>query len=115
MESQDHFLKRLFGMQRLYSAILITKQKRELQNIPHPHGLENGWIWLSAFINLEPLPEISATLLLEFLQVCGNEMWLTYKKQFTKILIALQQAYMHKLDQVNNKSNAQFIFILYFV
>lgn len=69
----------------------------------HPHGLENGWTWFSAFINLEPLPEISATLLLEFLQVCGNDMWQIYKKQFTKLLIALQQVYMPKLDKVNVK------------
>lgn len=100
IEPQDQYLKRLSGLQRLYSAILITKQQRSQQNQPHPHGLENGWIWMSNFLNLEPLPEICATLLLEFIQVCGSELWQTYQRQFLKMLIALHQAYMVKLDEV---------------
>lgn len=100
IEPQDQYLKRLSGLQRLYSAILITKQRRSQQNQPHPHGLENGWIWLSNFLNLEPLPEICATLLLEFIQVCGAELWQTYQRQFLKLLLVLQQAYMAKLDEV---------------
>lgn len=100
IEPQDQYLKRLSGLQRLYSAILITKQRRSQQNQPHPHGIENGWIWLSNFLNLEPLPEICATLLLEFIQVCGSELWQTYQRQFLKLLLALQQAYMVKLDEV---------------
>lgn len=100
IEPQDQYLKRLSGLQRLYSAILITKQKRSQQNQAHPHGLENGWIWMSNFLNLEPLPEICATLLLEFIQVCGADMWQTYKRQFLKLLLVLQQAYMVKLDEV---------------
>lgn len=107
MEPQEQYLKRLSGMQRLYSAILITKQKRELQNLAHPHGPENGWTWFAAFINLEPLPEISATLLLEFLQVCGNEMWQAYRRQFTKLLLSLQTAYMPKLDKVRQRLNLE--------
>lgn len=100
IEPQDQYLKRLSGLQRLYSAILITKQKRNQQSQPHPYGLENGWIWMANFLNLEPLPEICATLLLEFIQVCGAEMWQTYQQQFLKLLLVLQQTYMIKLDEV---------------
>lgn len=100
IEPQDQYLKRLAGLQRLYAAILITKQKRSQQGQLHPHGLENGWIWLANFLNLEPLPEICATLLLEFIQVCGADMWQAYQRQFLKLLIVLQQSYMVKLDEV---------------
>lgn len=101
IEQEDQYLKRLSGLQRLYSAILITKLRRHQQNSMHPHGLENGWIWLSNFLNLNPLPEICATLLLEFISVCGSDMWQVYKKQFTKLLLVLHQGYMVKLDKVS--------------
>lgn len=101
MEPQDQYLKRLSGIQRLHSAILITKQRRDQQHMAHPYALENGWTWFASFLNLDPLPEISATLIYEFLQVCGTEMWQTYKQQFTKLLIVLQQSYMLRLEQVS--------------
>lgn len=101
MEEQEQYLKRISGLQRLYSAILITNLKRSQQQLPHPHGLENAWIWLSNFLMIDPLPGISSTLLLEFLQICGAELWLMYKKQFKKLLLVLHNQYMPKLDKVS--------------
>lgn len=100
MEDQEQYLKRISGLQRLYSAVLITKLRRNEQHIEHPHGLENGWIWLSNFLMLDPLPGISPTLLLEFIQISGSEMWKCYKRQFIKLMIALHNQYILKLDKV---------------
>lgn len=101
MEDQESYLKRIAGLQRLYSAVLITKVKRSQQHIMHPHGLENGWIWLTNFIMLDALPGISPTLLLEFIQTCGAEMLQTYKKQFIKLMLVLHNQYIPKLDSVS--------------
>lgn len=51
LEKQDQYLKRMSGLIRLYSAILVAKKRRN-QSAPHPHGIHNGWIWLSNFLNL---------------------------------------------------------------
>lgn len=101
LEEQEQYLKRLAGLQRLYSAVLITKLKRDQQHIEHPHGLDNGWIWFTNFLMLDPLPGISSTLLLEFIQTCGLDMWQVYKKQFMKLLILLHYHYLAKLEQVS--------------
>lgn len=103
LEEQEQYLKRLSGLQRLYSAVLITKLKRNQQQIEHPHSMENGWIWFTSFLMLDPLPGISSTLLLEFLQICGSEMWQLYKKQFMKLLILLHNNYLAKLERVSIK------------
>lgn len=100
MEEQEQYLKRISGLQRLYSAVLITKLRRSQQHADHPHGLENGWIWLSNSLMLDPLPGISSTLLLEFIQICGTELWQAYKKQFMKLMIVLHEQYIFRLDKV---------------
>lgn len=51
LETQDQYLKRMSGIMRLYSSILITKPRRG-QTVPHPHGISNGWLWLSNILNL---------------------------------------------------------------
>lgn len=101
MEDQESYLKRISGLQRLYSAVLITKLRRSQQDRMHPHGLENGWIWLTNFIMLDALPGISPTLLLEFIQTCGAEMLQMYKKQFIKLMLVLHNQYIPKLDSVS--------------
>lgn len=100
MEKREQYLKRISGLQMLYSAILITKPKWAHQHLEHPHGLENGWIWLSNFLMLDPLPEISPTLLLEFIQICAADLWQVYKKQFMKLVMVLHDRYIPKLDKV---------------
>lgn len=114
MEDQDQYLKRIAGLQRLYSAILITKSKRNQAHQPHPHGLENGWIWLSNFLMLDPLPGISPTLMVEFFQICGADMSQAYRGQFMKLIAILYAQYMPRLDQVrmhffSNRNRLKFV------
>lgn len=100
MEDQDQYLKRLAGLQRLYSAVLISKLRRSQANQLHPHCLENGWIWLSNFLMLDPLPGISPTLLVEFFQIAGASMLQCYRGQLMKLMAVLFLDYMPKLNQV---------------
>ena len=37
----------------------------------HPHGLNHGWRWLAQILNMEPLSDVTATLLFDFLEVCN--------------------------------------------
>ncbi|XP_031631860.1 uncharacterized protein LOC116346097 [Contarinia nasturtii] len=102
MEDEEQHLKRISGLQRLYSAVLITKLRRSQQHLEHPHGIEYGWIWFSNFLMLDPLPGISASLMLEFIQICGAEMCQVYKKQFMKLLILLYNQYITKLEKIDS-------------
>lgn len=100
VESHEQYLKRLTGLIRLYAAIVISKSRRSQSSTPNPYNLENGWIWLTNMLNLDPLPDVSATLIHEFLTNAGSEMWSQYGKQFIKLLIILHQNYMEKLNKV---------------
>lgn len=102
LEKQDMFLKRMSGMARLYVAVLITKSRRG-ETAALPHGLENGWIWLTNVLNMEPLPDICATLIFEFLQIAGASMLQLYGKQFQKLLRTLQGQYFPKLSLIDEE------------
>lgn len=123
LENQDQFLKRMSGIMRLYSSILITKSRRG-QTDPHPHGISHGWLWLTNVLNLgtyacfaiiklssfilkssifssriDPLPDICATLIYELLVTAGANLWAEYKTQFHKILLVIQCQYMQRLNR----------------
>lgn len=90
----------MVGTARLYAAIWVTSLRRgETQN--HPHNISNGWRWLTEILNLDPLPEICSTLLVEVLQVAGNAFLHVYGKQFIKLLMTIQSQYFSKLDLVD--------------
>jgi nucleoporin GLE1 len=99
VEKQDQYLKRVAGIGRLYFAILVTRPNSEQS--PHPHNLDNGWRWLTNFLNLDPQPDVCATLICEFLQVAGYQMWQCFGKQFVKLLLFIQTQYMPRLNKVD--------------
>ncbi|GAB0087031.1 Nucleoporin GLE1 [Sergentomyia squamirostris] len=100
LEPQDMYLKRMAGIARLYAAILVTIP-RQGETQSHPHGLHNGWMWLCNMLNMDPLPDICATMLLEVLQIVGEEMRRSYTKQFLKLLHVLVNQYYPKLKQID--------------
>lgn len=94
------YLKRMTGIARFYSSILITKP-RQRETAPNPHNLDNGWNWITNLLNLEPIPDICSTLILEFLQVAGSTFFKVYDKQFIKLLKCIQSQYFGKLNLVD--------------
>lgn len=100
IEQQDMYLKRQSGVARLYAAVMITNGRQQ-DGSTHPYSVEHAWIWLTNFIVINPLPYICSTLLMEFLQIVGNDLWLTYGKQFAKLLVFIQQQYFPKLSIVD--------------
>ncbi|XP_013383665.1 nucleoporin GLE1 [Lingula anatina] len=98
-EKQDKFLRRMTGYMRLYAAMIVSPPPRGEQQ-PHPHGVEKGWEWLCNVLNLDPRPDITATLLLNFLVVAGSALAEAYSKQFFKLLHLLCTEYLPKVKQV---------------
>uniref|UniRef100_A0A1B6FDP1 mRNA export factor GLE1 n=1 Tax=Cuerna arida TaxID=1464854 RepID=A0A1B6FDP1_9HEMI len=102
VESQDKFLRRMSGIMRLYAAILVTPLKRShvAEGKKHPLSMQEGWRWLAATLNLSPRPDISPTLLFDFLEVAGWLFYKTYGSQFTKMLQTLCTDYFPLIEQV---------------
>uniref|UniRef100_A0A8C9EUC5 mRNA export factor GLE1 n=1 Tax=Pavo cristatus TaxID=9049 RepID=A0A8C9EUC5_PAVCR len=69
MEEEDHFLKRMSGLIRLYAALIQLRWPYGSKQGAHPHGLSFGWSWLAQMLNMEPLVVLTATLLYDFLEV----------------------------------------------
>ncbi|XP_058461580.1 mRNA export factor Gle1 isoform X2 [Malaya genurostris] len=100
LEKQDQYLKRMTGLARLYSAVVVANVRRG-EATPHPHSFECGWRWMCNILNLQPLPDICATLLTEFLQIAGASLWAHYGKQYTKLLQVIQGQYLPALNKVD--------------
>ncbi|NXM66869.1 GLE1 protein, partial [Serilophus lunatus] len=102
VEQQDHFLKRMSGMICLYAAIMQVRWPYGNKQEAHPHGLSYGWRWLAQMLNLEPLVDVTAVLLLHFLEVCGNALVKQYGIQFWKIMFFIQKCYIPRIEAVTN-------------
>ncbi|XP_014246534.1 nucleoporin GLE1 [Cimex lectularius] len=104
-EDIDKFLKRQGGVVRLYAAIILSPLKKSLSNKPHPLPLSEAWRWTAAFISLKPRAFISATLLLDMLDVTGNAMLAAYGNQYRKMLHFICKMYLPEIEKVTPKGN----------
>ncbi|NWX19764.1 GLE1 protein, partial [Aegotheles bennettii] len=102
MEEQDHFLKRMSGMICLYAAIIQVQWPHGNKQGKHPHGLNYGWRWLSQMLNMEPLADVTATLLFCFLEVCGNALMKLYRAQFWKMMLLIQEDYIPRIEAITS-------------
>lgn len=102
VEGQDSFLKRMSGMIRLYAAIIQLRWPHGSKQAAAPHGLNHGWRWLAQMLNMEPLADITATLLFDFLEVCGNALMKQYQIQFWKLILLLKDEYFPRIEAVTS-------------
>ncbi|XP_028269229.1 mRNA export factor GLE1 [Parambassis ranga] len=102
VEGQDSFLKRMSGMIRLYAAIIQLRWPYGSRQGSVPHGLNHGWRWLAQMLNMEPLADITATLLFDFLEVCGNALMKQYQGQFWKLMLLLKEEYFPRIEAVTS-------------
>ncbi|KAM4662875.1 mRNA export factor GLE1 [Discoglossus pictus] len=100
VEQQDNFLKRMSGMIRLYAAIIQLRWPYGNKQGAHPHGLNHGWSWLAQVLNMEPLVDVTATLLFDFLEVCGNALMRQYQVQFWKLLLLIKDEYFPRIEKI---------------
>ncbi|ELU04060.1 hypothetical protein CAPTEDRAFT_225594 [Capitella teleta] len=97
LEKQDKFLKRMTGLIRLFAAIFVSPTPK---GQAHPHGMNHAWQWLTRVINISPRPDITATMLLEFLQVTGHSFLKCYGKQFAKLVQFIITDYLPEIRKV---------------
>ncbi|XP_061672542.1 mRNA export factor GLE1 isoform X2 [Syngnathoides biaculeatus] len=102
VEGQDSFLKRMSGMIRLYAAIIQLKWPFDSKHGLPTHGLNHGWRWLAQMLNMEPISDITATLLFDFLEVCGHCLLKSYQGQFWKVLLLLKEQYLPRIEAVTS-------------
>lgn len=101
VEGQDSFLKRMSGMIRLYAALIQLRWPYSSKQ-GAPHGLNHGWRWLAQMLNMEPIADITATLLFDFLEVCGNALVKQYQTQFWKLILLLKDQYFPRIEAVTS-------------
>ncbi|NXT85443.1 GLE1 protein, partial [Zapornia atra] len=104
VEEQDHFLKRMSGMIRLYAAIIQIQWPYGSKQGTHPHGLHNGWRWLAQMLNLDPLADVTATVLFDFLEVCGNALMNKYQDQFWKLMLFIREDYIPRIEAITSST-----------
>lgn len=102
VEQQDTFLKRMSGMIRLYAAIIQLRWPYGNRQETHPHGLNHGWRWLAQILNMEPLSDVTATLLFDFLEVCGNALLQQYQLQFWKMILLIKEEYFPRIEAITS-------------
>lgn len=102
VEGQDSFLKRMSGMIRLYAAVIQLRWPDGSKQGSAPHGLNHGWRWLAQMLNMEPLADITATLLFDFLEVCGHALMRQYQGQFWKLILLLKDEYFPRIEAVTS-------------
>jgi nucleoporin GLE1 len=95
VEEQDKFIKRMSGLARLYSAVCTSAVSNTQLNaaVDHPHGLGNAWRFLASALNLAPVPDVTATLIYDLLDVAGNQLFTDYGIMFKRLLLLLCQTY----------------------
>lgn len=96
IEEDDKFLQRMSGLIRLYAAVIQSPLPPGVSK--HPYGLAKGWQWIAELLNMNPRPDITTTILHNFLEVAGHEMMNFYKKQFEKILFVICHDFYPKLE-----------------
>ncbi|XP_072308427.1 uncharacterized protein [Eucyclogobius newberryi] len=101
-ETDDCFLKRMSGMIRLYAAVIQLRWPHGSKQGPPPHGLSRGWTWLVQMLNMEPQRDATATLLFDFLEVCGAALEELYQGQFWKLLLLLKEEYLARIRAVTD-------------
>ena len=103
VETQDKYLKRMSGLARLYAALSVSHLPRQSCTTSHPHPPARTWCWLSSVLSLSPHRDVTATLILDILEVAGHTMYSRYGKQFGKLLAFVKSQYFSKMETVKSE------------
>lgn len=93
IESHEKYLKRMTGIVRLYAVLILTSSRYNQSVI----GLSQAWIFLAGTLNQNPMADITATILVEFLSIVSFPMHQKYGKQFIKLLKYIHLSYLKKI------------------
>lgn len=102
IEQQEFFIRRMNGVARLFAATCVCSlDKKKLEGqVDHPHGLGYIWKFLASALNLAPMNDITATLLVTVLEVAGNSLHTAFGGQFLKLVICMRTKYLPLIRKV---------------
>ena len=103
IETQDKYLKRMSGLARLYAALSISHLPKSSSTSLHPQPPSRLWSWLSSVLHLSPHTDVTATLMLDILEVAGHSMLKSYGKQFAKLLGFIKARYLSQMEAVKSE------------
>eukprot|EP01134_Creolimax_fragrantissima_P004923 CFRG4923T1 len=86
-ETNEQHIERMGGCVRLYAAICQTD---DISGSVNPHGIHNGWSYIARNLNSHPRGVITADILFKFLETAGYKLSLTYKSQFNKMVLCIE-------------------------
>ena len=103
VEKQDKYLKRMSGLARLYAALSVSHLPKSSSSSLHPHPPSRIWTWAASVLHLTPHTDVTASVILDILEVSGHTMFAKYGKQFAKILNLIRVKYFEKLEAVKSE------------
>lgn len=103
IEKQDKYLKRMSGLARLFAALSVSHLPKASTTTTHPHPIAKVWNWFSSVCNMTPHTDITASLLLDMLEVSGHTMFANFGKQFGKLLVLIKDKYFPQLEAVKSE------------
>lgn len=101
VESDAKYLQRMTGIIRLYASLIVTSSKCDQPVI----GLSQAWIFVAGTLNQNPVADITATILVEFLKIVGFAMHQGYGNQFIKLLQYINTHFIKKIILVTPEGN----------
>jgi len=101
VESDAKYLQRMTGIIRLYASLIVTSSKCDQPVI----GLSQAWIFVAGTLNQNPVADITATILVEFLKIVGFAMHQGYGNQFIKLLQYINTHFVKKIILVTPEGN----------
>lgn len=101
VESDAKYLQRMTGIIRLYASLIVTSSKCDQPVI----GLSHAWIFVAGTLNQNPVADITATILVEFLKIVGFAMHQGYGSQFIKLLQHINSHFLKKIILVTPEGN----------
>nr|XP_022289826.1 uncharacterized protein LOC111101588 isoform X3 [Crassostrea virginica]XP_022289828.1 uncharacterized protein LOC111101588 isoform X4 [Crassostrea virginica] len=110
LETQEKFLRRMSGIMRLFASLMVSLPPQRLS--AHPFGIENAWLWLSRVVNIRTHPDITATMVIDLLEVTGHALHREYRKQFLKMLLVLFHEYVPKLKLAASSGGGEAVYRL---
>jgi len=101
VESDNKYLQRMTGIIRLYASLIVTSSKCDQPVI----GLSHAWIFVAGTLNQNPVADITASILVEFLKIVGFAMHQGYGNQFIKLLQYINTHFLKKIILVTPEGN----------
>jgi nucleoporin GLE1 len=92
-ESTDEYVARMQGYVMFYAAFTQS------DNPMNPHGLQFAWAYIARLLNSLPPTRITAAALDAFLKVSGYRLAAAYRRQFAKLLEAIQRDFLKELEE----------------